>query len=336
MRIIRHSRPSISIAALFGIGSILRSGFLVKGMKERKFRDSINRVLPGEEAPLITDSGSKAIRCALELIRNDELTEVILPSYVCSEVLVAIQSLGLTPIFVDVEPCGFISLTETKHSLSSKTLAIIIPQLYGRVHNLSEFLTLGPYVIEDSCQNFDTTELKAHFRTYSLGATKMITSIRGGILLSNLNLFNTVLAKEQVFPSYRLQLNELESAIGMVQIQKIAKTLRTRKRIRAIYDSVGIEPLPEPHDAIDQSFRYMIKLNGTFEEFEEFCMARGIIVRKGVDELLHQRIKLPDDKFLNSVSIFSSYASLPIYPALSWVDILRIRKCLKSYKRMKT
>lgn len=336
MRIIRHSRPSTSLAVAFGIGSILRSGFLVKGMKERKFRDLLKHVLPGEEPPLITESGFKAIKCALELIRNDELNEVILPSYVCSEVLTAVQSMGLTPVFVDVEPCGFISLAETKLSLSSKTLAIIIPQLFGRIHNISEFLTLGPYVIEDSCQNFDNSELRAHFRTYSLGATKMITSIRGGILVFNHNLFKSDLAKEQTASSYRLQLNELESAIGIAQLEKITKNLRKRRRIRSIYDSVGISPLPEPHDAINQSFRYMIKLNGSFEEFEQFCLRKGIIVRRGVDKLLHQQFNIPDEKFLNSVSIFSGYASLPIYPALSWFDILRIKKCLKSYNRMKT
>jgi perosamine synthetase len=323
------------MTAIFGVRSILRSGFLVEGMREQEFEDLINLVLPGETAPLVTDSGSKAIRCALELIRNDELTEVILPSYVCSEVLIAVQSLGLTPIFVDVEPCGFISLAGTKLSLSSKTLAVIVPQLYGRVHDLSEFLMLGPYVIEDSCQNFDVTELMAHFRTYSLGATKMVTSIRGGILLYNQNVLKADLAKEEIISSYRMQLNEFESAIGVDQIQKIDKTIRKRKKIKFIYDSVGMELLPEPHNVINQSFRYLIKLNGKFEEFERFCLARGIIVRKGVDKLLHQQFNLPDEKFFNSISIFSGYASLPIYPALSWIDILRIRKCLKSYKRMK-
>jgi len=66
-------------------------------------------------------------------------------------------------------------------------------------------------------------------------------------------------------------------------------------------------------------FRFLLDLPAgkNFEDLELLFEARGIAVRKGVDELLHRRFGLLDNQFPNAVQCFNDALSIPILPFLN-------------------
>ena len=63
--------------------------------------------------------------------------------------------------------------------------------------------------------------------------------------------------------------------------------------------------------------------------FSFLSIEKNIIVRKGVDNLLHRIMGIKDDNFLQSVSLFKKVISLPSHPNLTNEDILKITNLIK-------
>ena len=66
----------------------------------------------------------------------------------------------------------------------------------------------------------------------------------------------------------------------------------------------------------------------SIEPLIEKFLEKGIIVRRGVDELLHRTMGLDDQKFPNSVELFETNLSIPFYPALEEHEIERVAESL--------
>ena len=58
-------------------------------------------------------------------------------------------------------------------------------------------------------------------------------------------------------------------------------------------------------------------MNGDFNSLSRRFAERGVVVRHGVDELLHRSSGESDGNFPNAVASFANTVSIPIYPALT-------------------
>jgi UDP-2-acetamido-2-deoxy-ribo-hexuluronate aminotransferase len=91
---------------------------------------------------------------ALELVPGDE---VIVPSFTYVATAEVIALLGLTPVFVDVNPSDFlVSPASIKESITPKTRAIVPVHLFGQCADMESIMAIarehGLYVIEDTAQ----------------------------------------------------------------------------------------------------------------------------------------------------------------------------------------
>ncbi|SIR42115.1 DegT/DnrJ/EryC1/StrS family aminotransferase [Pontibacter lucknowensis] len=91
---------------------------------------------------------------ALDLVPGDE---VIVPSFTYVATAEVIALLGLTPVFVDVNPSDFlVSPTKIKESITPKTKAIVPVHLFGQCADMESIMAIarehGLYVIEDTAQ----------------------------------------------------------------------------------------------------------------------------------------------------------------------------------------
>ena len=151
----------------------------------------------GKRFGLMVNSGSSANLLALESLNLPKKSEVITPTLTFSTTVSPIVQANLIPKFIDVEKLTFLSrIDQIEKAITSKTSAIMIPNLIGNVPNWKKIYSIAKKyklkVIEDSA---DTIGYKYKGRnlgpysdivTNSMYASHIITGAGfGGIVCFN-------------------------------------------------------------------------------------------------------------------------------------------------------
>lgn len=121
--------------------------------------------------------------------------EVILPAYTCPAVVQAIVASGNRPVFVDIDLADYnMNLEALKNSLTSHTRAVIATHTFGYPTNVDTIREMvngsGVIVIEDSAAGFSTfspgtTTVRGNVGLYSFGHGKHLSTVGGGVLVTN-------------------------------------------------------------------------------------------------------------------------------------------------------
>jgi dTDP-4-amino-4,6-dideoxygalactose transaminase len=90
-----------------------------------------------------------------------------------------------------------------------------------------------------------------------------------------------------------------------------------RRRLDAAAPGVLVRQQPDR----SMFFRFPISLHtGRCDNVAARFAVRGVVVRRGVDRLVHREIGLSDARFPVATELFATTISLPIYPALTDAD----------------
>jgi len=150
----------------------------------------------GNPNVILTNSGKDALKISLLCSGVSPGDEVILPSFTCPSVAMAVLEVNAVPVFADVIENGFnISLDSVKEAINEKTKAIIVAHMAGIPVDLDGFLKLskerGIILIEDCAQAFGAkykgkyVGLHGDAAIYSFGISKNIGGVGGGALVLN-------------------------------------------------------------------------------------------------------------------------------------------------------
>jgi len=144
---------------------------------------------------ITTDLARQAIVLALRAMGIKEGDGVILPSFVCHTVILPVLSLRCIPQFVDIGNNLNISPESVKKTTNSRTRAIIMPHLYGKITPADEVLEIAKnhnlFVIDDAAQAMGAMYNGQHVGTmgdvgiFSFGPFKGVMATRGGALVTN-------------------------------------------------------------------------------------------------------------------------------------------------------
>lgn len=145
---------------------------------------------------LITKSGRQSIWIVLSSLDPATDSEVIVSSFMCPVVPIAVIKAGSKPVFCDVVPDGFVmSIEDVERKITSKTIAIIMPYSFGCYSDIGRFKELADkhdlILIEDCCQTLDGKHngkrvgFNADFGVWSFGISKNIGSLNGGAIWFN-------------------------------------------------------------------------------------------------------------------------------------------------------
>ena len=141
-------------------------------------------------------------------IKNND--EVIVPAMTHVATAHAVEHTGAKPVFVDVnEKTGCISIDKIEKAITSKTKAIIVVHFVGLLCEMDKIIKIAKKnnlkIIEDSA-----TALGAKFkeqRTGSIGdfgcfsfyPTKHITSMEGGMIVTNSDEYASKLKNQGIW-----------------------------------------------------------------------------------------------------------------------------------------
>lgn len=195
--------------------------------------------------------------------------EVIVPALSWSTTIWPIIQCGLVPVFVDIDRNTLnINPIQIKKAITKKTKAIMPVHVYGNPCEMSEITKIckdyNLYLIEDCCESMGAKYKNksvgsfGEIGTFSFYFSHHITTIEGGVAVSNSDNFSELmrilrahgwireLKKREKFRKkykeidekflfvnvgYNLRLNELQAAIGNIQLKKFNGILKKRKTV---------------------------------------------------------------------------------------------------------
>lgn len=141
------------------------------------------------------DSGRSSLYLTLQAMGIGKGDEVILPGYTCIVVSNAIKRLGAKPVYVDVEENLNLDPDMIEDKISPKTQAIVVQHTFGlpvpvkQVKNIINEYDL--YLVEDCAHAlggmYNNRRLGSYgdVSIFSFGVDKIISSVRGGIAVTD-------------------------------------------------------------------------------------------------------------------------------------------------------
>ncbi|UCC38724.1 MAG: DegT/DnrJ/EryC1/StrS aminotransferase family protein [Candidatus Aminicenantes bacterium] len=342
--IIPHSRPSLSGQDVEAVISVIKSGQLSQGPKVTEFEKRVSEFI-GKKRAVATSSGTAALHLALLALDIQKGDEVIIPSFVCSAVLNAVNYTGATPSIADIDPLTFnISVNAVKRAINSKTKAIIVPYMFGCPAEIDEFLELGIPVVEDCAQaigaDFKGRKVGSFglMSVFSFYATKLLTSGEGGMVLSDSEDLISKIENLRDYDDrddYTLRFNykmmDIQASLGMSQLSSLEKFISRRREIAERYFkefkdrnfSLPIRKEEKEHIY----YRFIVKAREDASSYLEALQARKVMCRRPVYIPLHVYLNLSG--FPNTMEAWQKTISIPLYPSLTEKEIKKIVDVVK-------
>jgi perosamine synthetase len=338
---IPHSRPTLGGEEELEVSKIIRSCQIAQGPKVEKFEKIVADYI-GREYAIAVSSGLSALHLALKALDIKENEEVMIPSYTCDALLLAVSYLNAKPIIIDSNYVdGNISFEKCLELKSDNSRAIILPHNYGFAADLEKFMTLDIPIIEDCAVaiggSFKGKKLGAFGKisAFSFYATKMITTGEGGMLLTD----DADIAKElrelrdysknvSAKMRYNYKMTDIEAGVGICQMRKLDNFVTRRNEIYEYYSKMlrdrhdVITPYYDKETILPSFYRYVLKIpNKIRSELLKNMLNKGVACSIGVPKPLHKLLGLADHKYSGAEKLYKEAFSLPIYPSLQNSDI---------------
>lgn len=257
--------------------SVLKSDFLSTGPKIKEFEDKFAKYV-GSKYAVAVSSGTAALHCACLAAGIKENDEVITTPMTFVATSNVILYCGAKPVFVDINPTTFdIDETLIEKQITSKTKAIIPVHFAGQPCEMDKIRKIAKkhnlIIIEDAAHALGGKYkgLKigtiGDMTTFSFHPVKHITTGEGGMITTNSEeLYKKLLVYrnhgitrnendfvngkegnwyyEQIELGYNYRLTDFQSALGIVQLDKMNYSLSRRNEIVEMYKN-GLENVKE-------------------------------------------------------------------------------------------
>ena len=334
---IPHSRPTLGEEEVKAVAEVIKSGHIAEGEVVARFEKTFAGKM-GVQHAVAVNSGTAALHLALLAMGIGPDDEVIIPSYVCSALLHAVQYVGARPILAEIDPVTYnIDPDDVQKRITTRTKAIIVPHMFGLAANLDKLLKLDVPIIEDCAQAVGGTYHKKPLGTFgdaaifSFYATKVMATGEGGMVTSNsteiierIRDLKTYDEKEADQVRYNYKMTDVQAAIGEVQLARLDDFIGQRKSIAHQYvkslKSLSIK-IPDEHTG-HIYYRFVIGLETDCDSFIRILSQKGIGCARPVFLPIHRHLKLGGYPVTDKV--WETALSVPIYPSLSNKNIERL------------
>lgn len=351
MRKLPVSQPCIGPAETALVNVALTSNQLTMGPLVEEFEREFAHYL-GVAHAIFTTSGTTALHLSLAALGIGPGDEVLVPDLTYIASANAVTYCGATPVLVDVDPSTWcFDINDARRKATARTRAIIPVHLYGVPCSVPWLLDLAQafnlHVIEDAAEALGADLSHDHFTCamYSFFGNKIITTGEGGMVVtddSQLASRLRLLRGQGVDPSrryyhpvvgYNYRPTELQAAIGLGQLSRLAGILHRRRDIfnryaKGLASLVGTPPCASPLAA---PWLYTIQVPswaGARDWLANRLAAYGIDTRP-VFVPLHRQPpysglagrRWADEDFPNASRIGDTGLSIPTYPDMADAEI---------------
>ena len=302
------SAPDIDEADIASVAAVLRTSRLSMGPKLEEFEQSVARYTGAAHAVAVS-SGTAGLHLCIRALGLGAGDEVIVPSFAFVAVANAVRYEQAVPVFVDVDPETLnLDPNRIEAAITPRTRAILAVHTFGCPAELSEILKIaqrhGLFVVEDACE-----AMGAEYEGRKVGAlgdigvfafypNKQITTGEGGAIVTN-NPETAALLRslrnqgrsdiedwyQHAEFGYNYRISEINCALGIEQLKRIATILQERESIARAYQrrlesnaSLKLPALQVPRRRISW-FVYVVRLSPRFTQAQRDRMVHEMAVR---------------------------------------------------------
>ena len=254
--VIPQFQPYLDHSELQAVKECFDANWITEGPKSKEFVTKLSSVLNFKYG-VLASNGTVALYMGLIAMGIKPGDEVIVPDFTFIASANAITMCGAKPIFCDIDETLHIDLTKAKKLVTRKTRAIMPVHVYGMACDMESVMQFaesnGLKVIEDAAQavgvnwNGKQAGTFGDIGTFSFFADKTITTGEGGLVVTNnaetyeklqyLRNQGRINRGSFVHPEmgYNFRMTDLQSAIGLVQLEKLAEIIEKKKNILSHY-----------------------------------------------------------------------------------------------------
>jgi perosamine synthetase len=287
------SAPDITQLEIDAVTAVLRTPHLSLGPELFAFESAFAAYHSVPHAVAVS-SGTAGLHLALLTLTIGPGDEVIIPSFTFIAVANAVQQVGATPVFAEIDPINLnLSPVAVERAITPRTRAILLVHTFGIPADIDAFQTLAArhnlFLIEDACEAIGA-EFGQPRNTRRIGSfgnlavfgfypNKQITTGEGGAVLAHSpthaarlrslrNQGRVPHAKwlDHAERGYNYRLSDIACALGRIQLSRIDEILTLRQSAAHHYHQLldqipdlELPPLTLPNRTISW-FVYVVRL----------------------------------------------------------------------------
>ena len=351
---------------------VIDSGWISTGPKTAAFETKFAEMFKVKHAVSLANC-TVALHIALKLVDVQPDDEVICPSLTFVATCNSIRYVNAKPVFADIESLErpVICPKDIRKKITSKTKAIIVMHYGGFACNMDEIMQIAAEfnlkVIEDAC-HAPLSEYKGKklgtigdVGCFSFFSNKNISTGEGGMLITNNDDYAartkllrshgmTTMSYERakghstsydvVEFGYNYRMDDIHSAIGLVQLDKIEKDLEKRLSVRKMYieELKHISDIIIPFEHYDEfSSNYIFPIVLKNVDGEKRDEVRNKLAEAGIQTSMHypavHRFSIYKDYYTElpmTDKMVNSMITLPMYAKLAKEDVAFIGNELRN------
>ncbi|MCZ2357726.1 MAG: DegT/DnrJ/EryC1/StrS aminotransferase family protein [Bacteroidia bacterium] len=275
-------RPLLGLEESLAVSEVLQSNWLTTGSKTAAFEAAFKeyRQAPVAVAAASCTSGLLVLLKSLDIPSGSEV--ITTPYTFAASINVIIQA-GLVPVLADIAPGTLhLDLDQVQKCITPRTRAILTVHVAGFTHRILELSQIAQahnlLLIEDCAHAIEMEVLNkpaglwGDGGVFSFYPNKNMTTGEGGMIISkhitleaSLRIWrnhglslepiqrhqNSIWKQYDILaPGYKANLTDIQSAIGLVQLQKLQNSWQRRKyifdRLSNIIDNIEGASLYQP------------------------------------------------------------------------------------------
>ena len=360
--------PFVDMSDYEALRESFEINWITEGPKSKKFNEEIRAKVNtyyGSFAP----NGTLALYLALKASGIKSGDEVIVPNFTFIATANAVEMVGATPVFADINDYDFQMDVDACHKLvTEKTKAIIPAHLYGfavDMDKISDFADkYNILVIEDSCQalgvewNGKRCGGMGDVGCFSFFADKTITTGEGGFVATNSESIHEKLMflRNQgrlnrgtfIHPEigYNFRMTDIQASLGLSQLSKFQHIADSKRKIHKMYTELlsGVDGVNviQPQESITSfiPFRVVLTVNeDTSEGVMRYMQEHGVEPRTFFYPLHKQPCfkkyigdgRYTEDSFKNSVDAYNRGVCLPSFASMTDEQVEYVCDTIKGY-----
>ena len=376
MEMINVYQPKLGTEEIQAVSEVFESNWIGRGSKVAQFESDFASYIGHEKKHFVsTTSCTEALFQILDLIKKDG-GEVVIPAVSFVGAANAILGAGMNVVFCDVDPLtGNARVSDIEAKITNRTVAVLVQHQGGmpcEITAISELCrTKNIFVVEDSAGALGTIVNGKHcgtfadFGCWSFDAMKMVVAGDGGMIYAS-ETAHIEMLRERMYlglsatsgvtqaqqhdrwwefdvnsPSRRSIMNDVNAAIGIVQLRKLDKSIQSRsmnyKAYQKQFAKINMELFETP--AIPKN----VKLSHYFypvlvaptrrDELAKYMRSKNIYTTFRYYPLNKVKIYKNDVHLINTESYADRMLLLPQHQSLSEDDLNRITSNVLEYFR---
>jgi UDP-4-amino-4,6-dideoxy-N-acetyl-beta-L-altrosamine transaminase len=375
MMFLPYGRQSIDEDDIAAVANALRGDYLTTGPTVAAFEKSLAQETGASQA-VACSNGTTALHLAAMAMEIGPGDAVIVPSLTFLATANAVRYSGAEVIFADVDPnTGMMGVKEAQEALAragGKAKALFAVHLGGHACDLKGLKNFadqhGLRFLADAAHGlggvYNGKPVGAcefeEFSTFSFHPVKAIATAEGGAITTN----NAKLAekmrilrshgmerREDLGPwiyemrelGYNYRLTDVQCALGLSQLRKLADFILRRKELAEYYDSLlnslnSVVQIPMRSPNSQSAWHlYSVRI-----DFDGLGIARAEVMNalkdKGIGSQVHYipvhsqpyyRARYGDLKLPGAEAYYAKTLSLPLFPAMEEEDVERVLNILR-------